>query len=134
VFLDRLAADTVLMTVPSPGTGFTARSGRPARLEIDEFVEKSEILIPPYYLRPDGKIGHDAFAVIRETIREMNKVAIGRVVLTNREHIIALEPLDKGLMGTLLRYPTKFVPRTSISTRSRTSKSPRICSISPSTS
>jgi DNA end-binding protein Ku len=35
----------------------------------------------------------------------MNKVAIGRVVLTNREHIIALEPMDKGLMGTLLRYP-----------------------------
>ena len=78
-------------------------------IEIDEFVEKSEIdpryLIRPYYLRPDGKVGHDAFAVIRETIREMNKVAIGRVVLTNREHIIALEPLDKGLVGTLLRYP-----------------------------
>jgi DNA end-binding protein Ku len=54
---------------------------------------------------PDGKVGHDAFAVIRETIRTMDKVAIGRVVLTNREHIIALEPLDKGLMGTLLRYP-----------------------------
>jgi non-homologous end joining protein Ku len=52
----------------------------------------------------DGKVGHDAFAVIRETIREMDKVAIGRVVLTNREHIIAL-PLDKGLMDTLLRYP-----------------------------
>jgi DNA end-binding protein Ku len=78
-------------------------------IEIDEFVEKSEIdpryLIRPYYLRPDGKVGHDAFAVIRETIREMNKVAIGRVVLTNREHIIALEPLDKGMVGTLLRYP-----------------------------
>src|ERR1700721_4401953 len=78
-------------------------------IEIDEFVEKSEIdpryLIPPYSLRPDGKVGHDAFAVIRETIREMNKVAIGRVVLTNREHIIALEPMDKGLMGTLLRNP-----------------------------
>ena len=39
------------------------------------------------------------------TIREMDTVAIGRVVLTNREHIIALEPLDKGLMGTLLCYP-----------------------------
>ena len=78
-------------------------------IEIDEFVDRSEIdrryLIRPYYLRPDGKVGHDAFAVIRETIRAMNKVAIGRVVLTNREHIIALEPLDKGLMGTLLRYP-----------------------------
>src|ERR1700761_8399264 len=78
-------------------------------IEIDEFVQKSEIdpryLIRPYYLRPDGKVGHDAFAVIRETIRDMNKVAIGRVVLTNREHIIALEPLEKGLVGTLLRYP-----------------------------
>jgi DNA end-binding protein Ku len=78
-------------------------------IEIDEFVDRTEIdpryLIRPYYLRPDGKVGHDAFAVIRETIRDMNKVAIGRVVLTNREHIIALEPLDKGLMGTLLRYP-----------------------------
>src|SRR6201997_4979191 len=78
-------------------------------IDIDEFVEKSEIdpryLIRPYYLRPDGKVGHDAFAVIRETIRDMNKVAIGRVVLTNREHIIALEPFDKGLVGTLLRYP-----------------------------
>ena len=78
-------------------------------IEIDEFVPKSDIdnryLIRPYYLVPDGKVGHDAFAVIRETIRGMNKVAVGRVVLTNREHIIALEPLDKGLMGTLLRYP-----------------------------
>jgi DNA end-binding protein Ku len=78
-------------------------------IEIDEFVDRREIdpryLIRPYYLRPDGKVGHDAFAVIRETIQEMNKVAIGRVVLTSREHIIALEPLDKGLMGTLLRYP-----------------------------
>src|ERR1700674_4887498 len=78
-------------------------------IDIDEFVPKSSIdaryLIRPYYLVPDGKVGHDAFAVIRETIRSMNKVAIGRVVLTNREHIIALEPMDKGLMGTLLRYP-----------------------------
>jgi DNA end-binding protein Ku len=78
-------------------------------IEIDEFVPKADIdsryLIRPYYLVPDGKVGHDAFAVVRETIRSMNKVAIGRVVLTNREHIIALEPLDKGLMGTLLRYP-----------------------------
>ncbi|QQO12533.1 Ku protein [Bradyrhizobium diazoefficiens] len=78
-------------------------------IEIDEFVDRSDIdpryLIRPYYLRPDGKVGHDAFAVMRETIREMDKVAIGRLVLTSREHIIALEPRDKGLIGTLLRYP-----------------------------
>src|SRR5258705_11882938 len=78
-------------------------------IDIDEFVPKSSIdpryLIRPYYLVPDGKVGHDAFAVIRETIRNMDMVAVGRVVLTSREHIIALEPLDNGLMGTLLRYP-----------------------------
>jgi len=78
-------------------------------IDIDEFVPKTDIdnryLIRPYYLVPDGKVGHDAYAVIRETIRSMDKVAIGRVVLTNREHIIALEPLESGLMGTLLRYP-----------------------------
>ena len=78
-------------------------------IEIDEFVPKADIdtryLIRPYYLVPDGKVGHDAFAVIRETVRSLNKVAIGRLVLTNREHIVALEPLGKGLMGTLLRYP-----------------------------
>src|SRR5437764_2642476 len=78
-------------------------------IEIQEFVPRQEIdpryIIRPYYLRPDGKVGHDAFAVIRETIREMDMVAIGRIVLTSREHIIALEPLEKGLVGTLLRYP-----------------------------
>src|ERR1700688_2261032 len=78
-------------------------------IDIDEFVPKSSIdpryLIRPYYLVPDGKVVHDAFAVIRETIRNMDMVAIGRVVLTSREHIIALEPLENGLMGTFLRYP-----------------------------
>ena len=78
-------------------------------IDIDEFVKREEIdpryIIRPYYLTPDGKIGHDAFAVIRETIRDMDMVAIGRVVLTNREHIIALEPMENGLVGTLLRYP-----------------------------
>src|SRR6202171_807976 len=77
-------------------------------IDIDEFVPKSSIdpryLIRPYYFAPDGKVGHDSFAVIRETIRNMDMVAIGRVVLTSREHIIGLEPLEKGLMGTLLRY------------------------------
>src|SRR5246127_4494182 len=78
-------------------------------IEIDEFVKREEIdpryIIRPYYLTPDGKVGQDAYAVIRETIRGMDMVAIGRVVLTSREHIIALEPMEKGLVGTLLRYP-----------------------------
>jgi DNA end-binding protein Ku len=78
-------------------------------IDIDQFVPRSEIddlyLARPYYIVPDGKVGHDAYAVIRETIRSLDKVALGRVVLTNREHIISLEARDKGLMGMLLRYP-----------------------------
>jgi DNA end-binding protein Ku len=61
--------------------------------------------VRPYYIVPDGKVGHDAFGVIRVTIRSLDKVALARVVLTNREHVIALEARDKGLMGMLLRYP-----------------------------
>jgi hypothetical protein len=49
-------------------------------IDIDEFVPKSSIdpryLIRPYYLVPDGKVGHDAFAVIRETIRSMDKASL----------------------------------------------------------
>src|SRR6059058_3514383 len=78
-------------------------------IEIDQFVPKSEIdqlyLVRPYYIVPDGKVGHDAYAVIRETIRSLDKVALARVVLTNREHVIALEARDNGLTGMLLRYP-----------------------------
>jgi DNA end-binding protein Ku len=78
-------------------------------IDIDQFVPRAEIddlyLVRPYYIVPDGKVGHDAYAVIRETIRSMDKVALARVVLTNREHVIALEARDKGLMGMLLRYP-----------------------------
>jgi DNA end-binding protein Ku len=78
-------------------------------IDIDQFVPRAEIddlyFVRPYYIVPDGKVGHDAYAVIRETIRSLDKVALARVVLTNREYIIALEARDKGLMGTLLRYP-----------------------------
>jgi DNA end-binding protein Ku len=78
-------------------------------IEIDQFVPRSEIddryVDSPYYIAPDGKVGQDAFAVIRETIAKMNMVAIGRVVLTRREHVIALEPKGRGLVGLTLRYP-----------------------------
>jgi DNA end-binding protein Ku len=68
--------------------------------EIDELYLNS-----PYYLVPDGEVGQQAFAVIREAIRKEGMVALGRVVFTSREHVIALEPRGKGLLGMTLRYP-----------------------------
>jgi DNA end-binding protein Ku len=78
-------------------------------IDIDQFVPKTEIderyIDSPYYIAPDGQVGQDAFAVIRDTIGKLNMVALGRVVLTRREHVIALEPKGRGLMGLTLRYP-----------------------------
>ncbi len=78
-------------------------------IEIDEFVPKEEIdelyLRDPYYIVPDGDVGQQAFAVIREALRKEGMVAIGKVVFASREHIIALEAREKGMVGTTLRYP-----------------------------
>jgi DNA end-binding protein Ku len=78
-------------------------------IDIDSFVPRDEIdkryLDNPYYIAPDGKAGVDAFAVIRDAMKDKDRVALARIVLTNREHIIAIEPLGKGLLGTTLRFP-----------------------------
>jgi DNA end-binding protein Ku len=78
-------------------------------IDIDSFVPRDEIdrryLNHPYYIAPDGKVGVDAFTVIRDAMKDKDRVALARVVLTNREHVIAIEPLGKGLLGTTLRYP-----------------------------
>jgi len=78
-------------------------------IEIDEFVPKAEIdelyLRDPYFIVPDGEVGQQAFAVIREAIRKEGMVALGKVVFTSREHIIALEPRNNGMVGVTLRYP-----------------------------
>ena len=78
-------------------------------IDIDSFVPKGEIderyLDHPYYIAPDGKAGIDAFAVIRDAMKNKDRVALARIVLTNREHVIAIEPMGKGLLGITLRYP-----------------------------
>jgi DNA end-binding protein Ku len=78
-------------------------------IDIQQFVPKADIdelyINNPYYLVPDGEVGQQAFAVIREAIRKEGMVALGKVVFTSREHIIALEARGKGMMGVTLRYP-----------------------------
>ena len=77
-------------------------------IDIDNFVPRDEIdrryLDSPYYMVPDGNAGLDAFAVIRDAMKDQDRVALARVVLSNRERIVAIEPLGKGLLATTLRY------------------------------
>jgi DNA end-binding protein Ku len=78
-------------------------------IDIEQFVPRDQIdelyIRNPYYIAPDGEVGQQAFAVIREAIRKEGMVAVGKVVFTSREHIIALEARDKGMLGVTLRYP-----------------------------
>jgi DNA end-binding protein Ku len=78
-------------------------------IEIDSFVPRQQIdqrfFDTPYYVTPNEPVAQEAFAVIREAMRHKAMVALGRLVLSKRERVIALEPYDKGLLGTTLRYP-----------------------------
>ncbi|MGA8495331.1 MAG: Ku protein [Xanthobacteraceae bacterium] len=77
-------------------------------IDIDSFVPRKEIdeiyLDTPYYLFPDDKVGVEAFAVIRDAMRATGLVGLARVVLHNHEFVLMLEPLDKGIKATALRY------------------------------
>jgi DNA end-binding protein Ku len=79
-------------------------------VELDSFVPKDEIdqryLDRPYYIAPGGdKVGEEAFTVIRDAMKDSDRVALGRIVLARRERIMAIEPMGKGMLGTTLRYP-----------------------------
>jgi DNA end-binding protein Ku len=77
-------------------------------IDIDKFVPEAEIdkryYERPYYIVPDGKAGEEAFAVIRDAMQDKGRVALARIVFANRQHILAIEPWDKGMLATTLRY------------------------------
>ncbi len=76
-------------------------------IDIEEFVDASSIdriyWDEPYYLAPAGNTGIEAYAVIRAAMEKQEKVALGRVVMHQRERICALEPRDSGILLTTLR-------------------------------
>jgi DNA end-binding protein Ku len=78
-------------------------------IDIDSFVPCQEIdrrfFDAAYYITPNEPVGQEAFAVIREAMRSKALVALGRIVLSKRERVMALEPYGRGLIGTTLRYP-----------------------------
>ena len=77
-------------------------------IDIESFVPREEVdeiyLDESYYLVPEDKVGYEAFAVIREAMREEGLVGLARVVLYRRERLLMLQPRGKGIEGTLLRY------------------------------
>ena len=78
-------------------------------ISIDSFVPRSQIderyFESPYYLAPNDAVGMEAFAVIRDAMKRKGMVALAKIVLAKRERVIMLQPWEKGLIGTTLRYP-----------------------------
>ncbi len=76
-------------------------------IDIEEFVEVDEIdriyWNDPYYLSPQEEAQTPAYAVIRDAMAASGKLAIGRIVLHNRERVVAIEARGKGLLMTTLR-------------------------------
>lgn len=77
-------------------------------IDIGRFVPRSEVdplyLDTPYYLIPNDEVGGEAFAVIREAMKEEKVVGIAKVVLARRERVVMLEPHGRGIVATTLRY------------------------------
>ena len=77
-------------------------------IDIAEFVEESDFdpvyLADPYYLVPDGSIAETGYRVLREALRQTQKVAVGQVVINARERVVAIRPYGDGLLVNALRF------------------------------
>lgn len=76
-------------------------------IDIERFVDEAEIdriyWNDPYFLAPDGDMAVEAFSVIREAMSGAGKVALARVVMHQRERVMALEPRAQGLLAYTIR-------------------------------
>ncbi|HEV7254150.1 MAG TPA: Ku protein [Mesorhizobium sp.] len=87
-------------------------------IDIESFVPREQVderyLDTPYYLAPEDKVAQEAFAVIREAMRRKDKAGVARIVMSNRERIVLLEPHGKGVLATVLRYPYEVKPSSAV--------------------
>ena len=100
-------------------------------LDIEKFVPVDEIdrryFERPYYILPDGKAGEEAFAVIRDAMQNKGRAALAKIVLTNREHVMAIEPFGNIMLATTLRYDYEVRDEKGLVRSVEPPKSPRRC-------
>ena len=78
-------------------------------VDIVGFVEREEIPATfydsPYFAGPDGAVSEKPYALLREVMKQTGKVAVGKVVLRDREDLVAVFPHEEGLVLQKLHYP-----------------------------
>lgn len=81
-------------------------------IDVQKFVDSATIdsiyFSTHYYLAPDEG-GEKAYSLLRDVLALTNKVAIGKVVIHNKEHVIAVRPYQKALVMTTLHYPSEVI-------------------------
>ena len=81
-------------------------------IDIEAFVDAQEVhhtlFETPYYAGPDGEVAAKAYQLLCETLKRTNKLAVGRVVLRDREHIVMIAPHGPGILMYKLRYPKEL--------------------------
>ena len=78
-------------------------------VDIVGFVDREEIpstfYDSPYFAGPDGPVSEKPYALLREVMKQTGKIAVGKVVLRDREDLVAVFPHDDGLVLQKLHYP-----------------------------
>jgi DNA end-binding protein Ku len=81
-------------------------------IEIEAFVDAEEVhhtlFDAPYFIGPDGEVAAKAYHLLMQTLKKVGKLAIGRVVLRDREHVVMISPYESGMMMYKLRYPDEI--------------------------
>lgn len=80
-------------------------------MNIEAFVDEDEVDViyqdAPYYLAPDGAMAEETFVVLREAMRKSGKLAIARLVMTNRERVVTIGARGNGMFVCTLRNPSE---------------------------
>lgn len=83
-------------------------------IDLQQFIDASEIdpryFEKPYYVVPADEQAAEGYLVIREALASMNKLGIGQIAMSGREHIVAVGPVEKGLVMEVLRYKDELRP------------------------
>lgn len=81
-------------------------------IEIEGFVDSSEVhptlYDSPYFIGPDGEVATQPYALLNKTLMESSKLAVGRIVIRDREDVVMLSSLDNGIVMYKLRYPNEI--------------------------
>jgi len=82
------------------------------RVQVSDFVPADSIddryFDQPYYLLPD-KGGEHAYAVFHQALEQTGRIGIGKVVMRERQHLVAVESIDQRLVLTMLRFASEVV-------------------------